>query len=138
MPMSRMMLLLVVLTLAGCVEQGVFPGGPPPSPAFDGAYSGSGRILVNGDFSCRPSFPVSRLTIAGGIARFGSFAGTVGADGTLRMVSRGVWITGRFQGGHFAGRVEQSADDVNPIGPGLALTRRDNCIYDLTLEPAGA
>jgi hypothetical protein len=137
MSMSRVVALLAALALAGCVEQGVFPGGPPPSPAFDGAYSGTGRILVNGDFSCRPDFPVARLTIVGGIARFDSFVGTAGADGTLRMVSRGVWITGGFRDGHFTGRVEQSADDVNPIGPSLGLTRRDNCIYELTLERAG-
>ena len=126
----RLAALAAVLVLAGCVEQGVFPGGPPPVPAFDGVYSGTGQIRVNGNFACPPTFPVSRLTIAGGIARFGPYRGTAGADGTLRMVARGIWITGRIDGTRFTGQVTQDADNLFPM-------KHETCIYDLTLNRAG-
>jgi hypothetical protein len=135
--MPRLIVALAGLALAGCVQQGFFPGGPPPSPAFDGTYSGTGRILINGNFGCRPTFPVPRLTIAGGIARFDSFSGTVGADGTLRMVSQGAWITGRFEDGHFKGRIDEGGDDVQAMAPAVGLAHRNVCVYDLTLDRAG-
>lgn len=96
--LSRASLLTVlsVLALSGCdtlpsatLEQ----TGP-----YQGVYTG-GAVIVDPALPanvCSPQIPFAGFTVSGTEVRFGQFDGTIHSDGSIDMVSRGVWIRGRF------------------------------------------
>jgi hypothetical protein len=104
--------------------------GPPPglgSPPVSGAgtadrsgqYTGMAFPGVTGGGMCINNHPVSGFRVSGDSVRFGQFQGTIAADGSLRMVSGGAWILGRFSGPTFQGQLDLGS----PFdGPGCTYT----------------
>jgi hypothetical protein len=104
---------------------GLPPGlGPPPISAvraadLSGRYTGMAFPAMTGGGMCINNHPVSGFRVNGDSVRFGQFQGTITADGSLRMVSGGAWILGRFSGPSFQGQLDLGS----PFdGPGCTYT----------------
>ena len=74
------------------------------SGGLDGSYRGSGRVIRNPGGTCQLGMPVYGMKVSGDQVHFGSFSGTIQANGSVEMVSRRNWVIGRFNGPHFEGR----------------------------------
>lgn len=89
------------------VPQVVSPVPPPPppvAPPLDGSYAGRAFVTYNPMGGCR-DFSLGKFVVKDGHVRFGSFRGTIGPDGGLLMTQGSATIDGRFDGGHFDGRM---------------------------------
>ncbi len=103
------------------------PSGPLPVPAAassfpqSGQYAGTGTATNDPLGECKSPIQIQRWFVSGSNVSFGAFQGTIQADGSLAMQARQTYITGRFVGSHFEGRVWQ--------GIGVA------CQYLISLTP---
>jgi len=79
--------------VAGGASDAVSAGG------FDGLYTGTADILVNGNFGCPLQLAVSNFRVQGGEVRFGGFRAPIAADGSVANA----WFAGMTLNGHFAG-----------------------------------
>ncbi len=143
-------LLCTSLTLAGCTEQSgstpfFTPSGvrvqTPPAPAnvpgqpaqvqgavgpHDGVYQGTSNVLFTGAGRCMGTQTVTDFHVRNSVAKWAGYSGTIDAGGGVQM-HRGVgWLTGRFQGNNFVGRLEVGAWSNQP-----------SCVYMLTLQRVG-
>ncbi len=118
-------LLAAVLVLAGCqappptvpatammpppVAQPPPPPLPPAPEGWDGEYAGVGHLLVapGGQLDCPRRISITGMRVSEGRARFGSYRGRIGPDGSVRMAFRQSWITGRLAGERFEGTLFQ-------------------------------
>ena len=76
----------------------------PATAAFDGVYLGAGQLNDAG-LRCDPTIRLDPLKITGGYAQLGRIlTGSVRPNGQLQMMnSKGVVVTGQFQGDQFRG-----------------------------------
>lgn len=117
----RTALIACTLALAGCANrpdvtlymQPPAEIGLPPLPpdaaaavAQDGEYAGTGRVTINPQGTCQTQIRIHGFRVAGGHVRFGSFSGQVTQGARLQMQYGGYWITGRFAGDQFDGRLD--------------------------------
>ena len=76
----------------------------PSSGSLDGAYRGYGRVVRNPGGTCQTGMPVYWMQVSGNRVHFGSFNGTIQANGVVEMEWGRNWVIGRFEGPHFVGR----------------------------------
>jgi hypothetical protein len=96
------------------------PGAPEAAPQ-SGQYAGTGTATHDPLGECKSPIQIQNWFVSGSNVSFGAFQGTIGADGSLAMQTRQTYISGRFNGSHFEGRVWQG------IGAG--------CQYLISLYP---
>ncbi len=143
-------LLCTPLMLAGCSEQsgstpfftpsGVrvqtppasanVPGRPPQVQGgvgnFDGVYQGTSNVVFSGAGRCLGTQTVTAFDVRGNVANWAGYSGTIDPGGGVQM-HRGVgWLTGRFQGNQFIGRLEVGAWSNQP-----------SCVYAFLLQRVG-
>jgi len=119
-PQAGMPLAEPPLNLA--VPAGTFPvPGAPGMLPQDGQYAGTGTATHDPLGECKSPIQIQNWFVSGSNVNFGAFQGTIGPDGSLAMQTRQTYISGRFNGSHFEGRVWQG------IGAG--------CQYLISLYP---
>jgi hypothetical protein len=101
--------------------------GPLPIPGGDsgpprsGPYAGAGTATNDPLGECSSPIKIKNWFVSGSSVQFGAFQGTIQPDGSLAMQARQTYITGRFSGSRFDGRVWQG------IGVG--------CQYLISVQP---
>jgi hypothetical protein len=93
------------------------PGGLPRS----GQYAGTGTVMNNPGALCANTIKITQWFVSGPNVSFGAFKGTIQPDGSLSMQAGITYISGRFVGSRFDGRVWR----------GLA----EGCQYMISVEP---
>jgi hypothetical protein len=89
------------------------PAGPLPVPGAvsaapqNGQYAGSGTATHDPLGPCKSPVQIQNWFVSESNVSFGAFQGTIGLDGSLAMQARNTYISGRFAGSHFEGRVWQ-------------------------------
>jgi hypothetical protein len=89
------------------------PAGPLPVPGVvsaapqNGQYAGSGTATHDPLGECKSPIQIQNWFVSGSNVSFGAFQGTIGVDGSLAMQVRNTYISGRFAGSRFEGRVWQ-------------------------------
>ena len=83
--------------------------------SWDGSYAGEGYLTLDpgGQMSCPGRIPVSGMTVSNGRVSFHGFQGTIGPDGTTRLVYGEAWVLGRFANGGFEGNLVPPFPDCN-------------------------
>ena len=138
--------ILCALALSGCthtVKDG-FPGSitfqrpgtlppaaRPPTPTGaaaatprQGPYAGEGRLTFNPGLraACRETIPITGFVVSGNHVAFAGSRGPIDPDGSVTIQAGRRWLSGRFTGANFEGRLWQ---------PPPA------CTYAVSLTPAG-
>jgi hypothetical protein len=140
-------LLFTSLQLAGCSQQssstpfftpsgvrvqtpptsanalGVPPGAVGP---YDGVYQGTSNVIFTGAGRCMGTQTVTDFHVRANVAKWAGYSGTIDAGGGVQMHRGFEWLTGRFQGNLFAGRLE--------IG---AWSNQPSCVYTIRLQRVG-
>ena len=93
------------------------PGGPPRN----GRYAGLGNVTQDYGGLCENPIKITEWFVSGSEVSFGAFRGTIQSDGSLAMEARSTYISGRFNGSHFQGRVWRG------LGEG--------CQYAISVDP---
>jgi len=111
------------------------PAVPPASPVADrsGSYAGTAVPLDTGGGMCIKTRKVSGFTVHGKSVRFGSFRGTLDANGGVQMFAGQHWIVGQFEGADFAGQLDMT--QTGSIRGGFGAR---GCSYLLNLQRVGA
>ena len=103
------------------------PRGPLPVPGSEsgpprsGQYAGTGTVTNDPLGECTSPISIRNWSVSGSQVNFGAFSGTIQPDGSLAMETRHTYISGRFIGSRFEGRVWQG------VGVG--------CQYLIFLQP---
>lgn len=144
-------LVCTFVTLAGCAEpssstpfftgRGVrvqtapasanAPGRPPEMQGavgiHDGVYQGTANAVFTGAGRCTSTQTVTDFHVRNNVAMWAGYTGTIDPTGAVEM-HRGIgYLTGRFAGNRFGGRLETGAWSNQP-----------SCVYMMTLERVGA
>jgi len=108
---------------------------PTASLATDrsGTYAGTAVPLDTGGGMCIKTRTVSGFTVRGKSVRFGSFRGTLDANGGVQMFAGQHWIVGQFEGAVFAGQLDMTQSGLGRGGFGAR-----GCSYLLNLQRIGA
>ncbi len=106
------------------------PGRPPHVEGavgpYDGVYQGSSNVLFTGAGRCMGTQMVTDFHVRDNVAEWAGYSGTIDPGGEVEM-HRGVgWLTGRFQGNKFVGRLEVGAWSNQP-----------SCVYTFMLQRVG-
>lgn len=100
---------------------------PVRAVSRDGLYAGSAEVLSTGGNMCQSGIKVADFGVQGNSVRFGSFRGTISADGDLEMVYGQTWIIGQFAGATFHGQLAMPGMQGMP-----------GCTYMLSLVRTGS
>lgn len=95
--------------------------GSEPGPPRSGQYAGTGTVTNDPLGECTSPIRIRNWFVSRSQVNFGAFSGTIQQDGSLAMETRHTYISGRFIGSRFEGRVWQG------IGVG--------CQYLISLQP---
>jgi hypothetical protein len=97
------------------------PPGPLPIPGAisalpqNGQYAGTGAATHDPLGECKSPIQIQNWFVSGSSVNFGAFQGAIQADGSLAMQARNTFISGRFAGSHFEGRVWQGNRSWLPV-----------------------
>ena len=139
------------VTLAGCASQssstpfftsrGLRVQAPPASanaPAgspgmqgamgtYDGVYQGTANAVFTGAGRCPTTQSVTDFHVRNNVATWAGYTGTIDPTGAVEMHLGIEYVTGRFAGNQFAGRLETGA-----------YSRLPSCVYTMRLVRVGA
>lgn len=121
-----------VLLGGSATPQAAVPMAGPMGP-FDGLYSGTAQVTVNGNMLCPLQMRVSNFRVQGNVVQFGGFRAPIAPDGTVTNAAfEGMFLTGRFVGAQFTGTVE--ADE----NPALYARPLKTCVYAIEAARIGS
>jgi hypothetical protein len=144
-------LICTAAALDGCVEQssstpfytarGVLVQTPPTSAnaqarppvmqgalgIHDGLYQGTANAVFTGAGRCTGMQAVTDFHVRNNVAMWAGYTGTIDPTGAVEMHRGFEYLTGRFAGNRFGGRLETGAWSNLP-----------SCVYTMTLERVGA
>ena len=132
------------LTLVGCADQssstpfftarGTLVQAPPASanaPGFagihDGVYQGTANAVFTGAARCTATQMVTDFHVRNNVAMWAGYSGRIDPTGAVEMHRGFEFLTGRFVGNRFGGRLETGA-----------WSRRPSCVYAMRLQRVGA
>ena len=87
------------------------PAGPLPAPGSvpavpqNGQYAGTGTATNDPLGECKSPIQIQNWFVSGSNVSFGAYQGTIQPDGSLAMQTGSTYISGRFVGSNFEGRV---------------------------------
>jgi len=139
------------VTLAGCAEQSSStpfftargtlvqaapasanpPGGRPEMRGavgiHDGVYQGTANAVFTGAARCTATQAVTDFHVRNNVAMWAGYTGTIDPTGAVEMHRGFEFLTGRFAGNRFGGRLETGA-----------WSNRPSCVYMMRLVRVGA
>jgi hypothetical protein len=93
----------------------------------DGVYQGTANAVFTGAGRCTTTQTVTDFYVRNNVAMWAGYTGTIDPTGTVEMHRGFEYLTGRFAGNRFGGRLETGAWSNQP-----------SCVYAMTLERVGA
>ncbi len=106
------------------------PGGPPEmrgaAGIHDGAYQGIATAVFTGAGRCPATQTVTDFHVRNNVAMWAGYTGSIDPTGAVEMHRGFEFLTGRFAGNRFGGRLETGAWSNLP-----------SCVYAMTLERVG-
>jgi len=148
---ASLALVCTSVTLAGCAQQSSStpfftargtlvqqapasanaPGRPPEMQGVvgihDGVYEGTANAIFTGAARCTATQTVTDFHVRNNVAMWAGYSGTIDPTGAVEMHRGFEFLTGRFVGNRFGGRLETGA-----------WTSRPSCVYAMRLQRVGA
>jgi len=131
------------VTLAGCAEQSsstpfftsrgtLVQQAPAPAMQgvmgpFDGVYQGTANAIFTGAARCAGTQTVTDFHVRNNVAKWAGYSGRIDPTGAVEMHRGFEFLTGRFVGNRFGGRLETGA-----------FSRLPSCVYVFRLGRVGA
>lgn len=119
------------LTSRGQLVQGpsTSPPGSVPGVAgpFDGIYQGPSTAIFTGGGRCLTNQSVTDFQVRGNVADWSGYTGAIDPDGSVQMHRGFEFLTGRFHGNRFVGRLETGAYGRGP-----------SCVFNFDLRRVAA
>ncbi len=107
---------------------GPAPGVPGAVGPFDGIYQGPANAVFTGAGRCMGTQQVTDFHVRNNVAQWAGYTGTIDPSGAVQMHRGGFdFLTGRFHGNRFVGRLETGAFGRGP-----------SCVYQFALQRVGA
>jgi len=143
---ATLALVCTSVTLAGCAEQssstpfftarGTLVQQAPASAnaemqgavgIHDGVYQGTANAVFTGAARCTATQTVTDFHVRNNVALWAGYSGRIDPSGAVEMHRGFEFLTGRFVGNRFGGRLETGA-----------WSRRPSCVYAMRLQRVGA
>jgi len=93
----------------------------------DGVYQGTAHAIFTGAARCTATQPVTDFHVRNNVAMWAGYSGTIDPTGAVEMHRGFEFLTGRFAGNQFGGRLETGA-----------WSSRPSCVYTMILDRVGA